>query len=256
VPTADIHVKADDTDATPWDNGAYADSTTYVSGQAAERAARDAAADIRELSARWLDGDPAEFELADGDVASPGGDRLSISEVASRAFERVDGPRARITGHGECNPNISPRPFVAHAAEAVVDTERGTFDLEKYAVAADCGFAINPENAKGQLYGGAAIGLGQALTEELVFDDDGTPAVGGLRDYQTLRSTDMPEEMEAILVETYEPTGPFGAKSIGEVGNTGPPGAVANAVADAVGVRIRDLPITDEKLRDALDPAE
>lgn len=253
VETARIHVKADDTDATPWDNGAYADSTTYVSGQAAERAAADVAEQIRNVSSRWLDGKSEDFDLVGGDVIAPDGDRLSIRDVADRTFRGEGGQRVRLVGHGECNPTISPRPFVAHAAEICVDEQSGEFDILNYTVAADCGYAINPENAKGQLFGGVTMGLGQALTEELPFDDDGVPQISGLKDYQTLRSVDIPDTFNAILVETYEPTGPFGAKSIGEVGITGPTAAVANAVADAVDIRLTELPITQKKVRDQIE---
>lgn len=253
VQTHDIHVKADDTDAIPWDNGAYASSTTYVSGNATEKAARDVAREIREIATRWLDGDPDQFELAGGQIHGPDGDSLDLAAFAERTFMGVDGPKRRPAGAGEHFTPVSPKPFAAQAAEVEVDSETGEFDVRQLISAADCGYAINPENARGQVIGGAIMGLGQAISEELTFDDAGRPAVTGLTDYDVLRSDEIPETVESILVEPYEPTGPFGAKSVGEVTNMGPPAAVANAVRDAVGVRVNDLPVTPEKIADGLD---
>ncbi|WP_227377714.1 xanthine dehydrogenase family protein molybdopterin-binding subunit [Haladaptatus halobius] len=250
--THEIHVKADDTDATPWDNGAYASSTTYVSGNATEKAALDLAEKIRLVATRWLDGDPTSFELAEGTIKAPDGEELALTEFAERAFVGIDGPKRRLKGYGEHFTPISPKPFAAQAAEVEVDTETGEFEALSLISAADCGYAINPENARGQVIGGAVMGLGQALSEELTFDEDGTPQVDGLKNYGVLRSTDIPERVESILVESYEPTGPFGAKSVGEVTNMGPPAAVANAIKDAVGVRISDLPITKAKVEAGL----
>jgi CO/xanthine dehydrogenase Mo-binding subunit len=116
----------------------------------------------------------------------------------------------------------------------------------------DCGYAINPENAKGQVIGGAVMGLGQAISETIEFDGEGVPQINGLKDYGTLRSTDVPDKIEAILVESYEPSGPFGAKSVGEVANIGPLAAVNNAISDAIGVHVHELPITKEAVTDAM----
>lgn len=252
VSTHDIHVKADDTDATPWDNGAYASSTTYVSGNATEKAARNVAEEIREISTRWLDGDPDRFELEGGEIRGPD-DSISITEFAERTFMGVDGPKRRPKGQGEHFTPISPKPFAAQAAEVEVDTQTGEFEVRQLISAADCGYAINPENARGQVIGGAIMGLGQAISEDLTFEEDGQPEVSGLKDYDVLRSDQIPEKVESILVEPYEPTGPFGAKSVGEVTNMGPPPAVANAITDAIGVRVADLPITAEKIKAGLD---
>ena len=252
VETSDIHVKADDTDATPWDNGAYASSTTYVSGNATEKAAIDVAEEIKEVATRWLDGDPEEFVMAGGEIRAPDGGSIALSEFAERAFMGVDGPKRRPKGEGEHFTPISPKPFAAQGAEVEVDTETGAFEVLRLVNAADCGYAINPENARGQVIGGAIMGLGQAISEELTFDEDGTPEVSGLKDYKVLKAEDIPTDVESILVESYEPTGPFGAKSVGEVTNMGPPAAIANAVKDAVGVRIADLPVTKEKIANEL----
>lgn len=246
-----VHVKADDTDATPWDNGAYASSTTYISGNAAEKAARDLAGSVRELAAEWRDTDPDAIEVENGNVVFPDGASMSLGSFAAEAFEGVRGPKRRLIGTGEHFTALSPKPFAAQLAEVEVDTQTGEFEVLRLAIAVDCGQALNPAGVRGQIIGGAIMGLGQTLSETLSFDEDGAPEIRGLRDYEVLHAPDLPE-IETEIVETYEPTGPYGAKSVGEVSVLGPSPAVANAVNDAVGVRISELPITARKLWDGL----
>lgn len=249
---ASVHVKADDTDATPWDNGAYASSTTYISGNATEKAARDLADKVRELAAEWHDTAPESVELADGNVSFPDGTSMTIGAFAAEAFEGVRGPKRRLIGTGEHFTALSPKPFAAQLAEVEVDTQTGEFEVLRLVNAVDCGQALNPANVRGQIVGGAVMGLGQTLSETLPFDEDGRPAIRGLRDYEVMHAPDLPE-IETEIVETYEPTGPYGAKSVGEVSILGPSPAVANAVDDAVGVRISELPITAASIWDGLE---
>ena len=247
----DVHVVADDTDATPWDNGAYASSTTYISGNATEKAARDLADEVRSLAGSWFDAAPESVELADGTVRVPGQTEMSIGAFAAEAFEGTRGSKRRLTGSGRHHTPLSPKPFAAQLAAVEVDTETGEFEVRRLVNAVDCGQALNPASVRGQVIGGAVMGLGQAVSEEIAFDETGSPELRGLRDYEVMHAPDLPE-IDAELVETYEPTGPFGAKSVGEVSTLGPPAAVANAVQDAVGVRIRELPITPDDVWDAL----
>lgn len=247
----EINVRTEDTDLTPYDNGAYASSTTYVSGQAAEKAALDLRDQLFEVAGRFLPGDSADFGLEDGSVVNDRGERVSYADIARAAAQGKKGPRTQLQGTGEHFTSKSPKPFAAQVAEVEVDTATGEFEVTKLINAVDCGYAINPENARGQVIGGAVMGLGQAISETIEFDDDGVPQINGLKDYGTLRSTDVPDEVEAILVESYEPSGPFGAKSVGEVANIGPLGAVNNAIRDAVGAHVHELPITKESIADA-----
>jgi CO/xanthine dehydrogenase Mo-binding subunit len=246
-----VHVKADDTDATPWDNGAYASSTTYISGNATEKAARDLAQQVRELAAERYDVAPEAVELADGTVVLPE-QTVPLGTFAAEAFEGANGPKRRLVGTGEHHTALSPKPFAAQLAEVEVDTQTGEFEVLRLENAADCGQALNPANVRGQIIGGAVMGLGQTLSETLPFEADGTPDIRGLRDYEVMHAPDLPD-VGAEIIETHEPTGPFGAKSVGEVSILGPPPAVANAVADAVGVRITDLPITATKIMNGLE---
>ena len=140
----------------------------------------------------------------------------------------------------------------AAIVEVEVDTETGRVRVTKAVNALDLGKAINPALASGQVEGAVAMALGYALSEEVKFDDQGRVLNAGFVDYKVMSTLDMPE-MTTILVEDTEYTGPFGAKSAGEVPTNGMAPAVANAIQDALGVRIRSLPITPEKLLQALD---
>ncbi|MBC9988159.1 hypoxanthine oxidase XdhD [Haloferax sp. AS1] len=246
-----VHVKADDTDATPWDNGAYASSTTYISGNATEKAARDLAAKVRDLAAEWRGVAPDDVELADGEVRFPDGESMALERFASEAFQGIHGPKRRLTGTGKHHTALSPKPFAAQLAAVEVDTETGEFEVRRLVNAVDCGRAINPAGARGQVIGGAVMGLGQTVSEDLPLDDRGAPEFRGLRDYEVMHAPELPD-IDTELVETDEPTGPFGAKSVGEVSILGPPAAIANAIHDAVGVRATELPITPETVWTAL----
>jgi putative selenate reductase molybdopterin-binding subunit len=141
----------------------------------------------------------------------------------------------------------SPPPFAAQYAEVEVDTQTGQVTVNKLVMAVDAGTAINPLTSRGQIEGGMVQALGYAVCEDMVYDEAGkllTPRFGDSRIFQA----DEVPELEAILVPTYEPSGPFGAKAIAEIPMDGVAPAVANAVWDAVGVRIRDLPFTPEKV--------
>jgi putative selenate reductase molybdopterin-binding subunit len=140
-----------------------------------------------------------------------------------------------------------PPPFAAAVADLVVDTETGRIDVTDFACAIDCGFPINPALAEGQIQGGVAMGLGYALSEEMVFDERGRMMNSNLLDYKILTAVETPA-IKAILVTTDEPTGPFGAKSVSEIPVDVVAPAIANAVFAATGVRLRELPFTPERV--------
>jgi putative selenate reductase molybdopterin-binding subunit len=145
----------------------------------------------------------------------------------------------------------SPPPFAAQFAEVEVDTETGQVTVTKLVMAVDCGTAINPQASEGQIEGGMAQALGYAVCEDMVYDDQGRLLVKRFGDYRIFSADEMPE-LQAILVPTYEPSGPFGAKAVAEIPMDGVAPAVANAVFHATGARIRDLPLTPEKVWRAL----
>ena len=146
---------------------------------------------------------------------------------------------------------VSPPPFAAQYAAVEVDIETGQVTVEKLVMAVDCGVAINPLTAIGQVEGGMAQALGYAVCEEMVYDEDGRLLNPRLGDYRIFAADEMPE-LEAILVQTYEPSGPYGAKAVAEIPMDGVAPAVASAIFDATGVRIRELPFTPERVWRAL----
>jgi CO/xanthine dehydrogenase Mo-binding subunit len=241
----DIIVLSSDTDVTPFDVGAYASSTTYVSGSAVVRAASDVKSQIADVAAAMLRVDAADLELGDGRVTAKDGRTVTLADVALRSLYGADqfqiGSTASFVG------DVSPPPFLASFAEIAIDTETGELRIIDYVAAVDCGTAINPRLAEGQAEGALANGIGYALMEEMRFDKYGRMRNPDLGRYKIPAATDMPP-LEVILVDTYEETGPMGAKSIAEIGINAPIPTLANAIYDAIGVRLTRPPFTSEKI--------
>jgi len=250
VPVDDVMVYAADTDLTPFDKGAYASGTTYISGAAVKKAAEIARERIALRAARLLGlGDACGIQLHDRQAWAPDGRSVSLGAIALNALHTED--QEQIIGTASHVPQDSPSPFGAQFAEVEVDVDTGEVTATKLVMAVDCGRAINPVTASGQVDGGMIQGLGYALTEELVLDDEGKLVNGRLGPYWIYRSDDVPET-EVYLVQTLEPTGPFGAKAIGEIPILGVAPAVRNAVLDATGVAIDTIPLTPERVWRAL----
>jgi putative selenate reductase molybdopterin-binding subunit len=245
----EIIVYAADTDITPFDTGAYASSTTFISGGAVKKAAIGVAKQIKEVAGRMMEADPAVLRLAEGRVWTPQGESVSLAEVALHSLHIED--QRQIMDVASHMSYKSPPPFSAQLAAVEVDIETGQTRVLKIVEAVDCGFAINPQAALAQIDGGAVQSLGYGISEEMIFDDNGRMLNPRLGDYHIFAAHEMPE-MENFLVETVDPTGPFGAKAVAEIPTDGIHPALANAIADACGVRIRDLPITPEKVWQAL----
>jgi len=253
VPLEKIIVYSSDTDMTPFDVGAYASSTTYVSGMAVKRAADAVKGQILEVASRILDAAPDSLELSAERVVAPDGRSASLSEVCHYAMYQSD--QFQIGATASFVPEESPPPFMASFAEVAVDTETGLVKVLKYVAAVDCGTPINPKMAQGQVEGAIANGIGYALTEEMLFSSRGRVRNPNLFDYKILGALDMPE-LEVILVDSYEPTGPMGAKSVGEIAINAPIPTIANAIYDAVGVRLRNTPFTPERVLKAMRKKE
>jgi len=240
--------KTSDTDNTPFDYGAYASSTTYISGRAVKKAAEDAKESILEWASRMLDEPVDALETVDGTVRSTEtGDSVTLEEIG---YESVYGDETRehILGKGSFSTEESPPPFAAQFADVTVDETTGEFEVNKLAVAVDCGVAINPGMAEGQVEGANHMGYELAVNEGIIFDENGEIEVTSFEEYEFPTATDSPP-IESILVETHEPTGPFGAKSVAEVPTNTVPPALSNAIREAVGVRITEMPITAEKIQ-------
>ena len=250
VPLEAVVVTSSDTDTTPFDVGAYASSTTYVSGMAVQRAAEDVRSQILEVAAEMLEADPASLSLSDRRVTAPDDNSVTLEKIALRSLYGEE--QKQIAATASFVPEMSPPPFLASFCEVAVDERTGRVDVLSYVAAVDCGTAINPKLAEGQLEGAIANGIGYALFEELVFDDRGRPRTPDYARYKIPGPMDMPE-LEAILVDSYEPTGPMGAKSVSEIGINAPIPTIANAIHDATGVWLTDTPFTPEKVWRALN---
>ena len=257
VDLADITVISGDTFSTPFDFGAQGSRTAFAVGNACRAAAAELERKLFELAAAHLKTDADTLELRDKHVVGPGG-RVTLAELARQSQVAGGGMIAhgtfiapgtaydtkRVEGHAY--PAFHSPSFHAHAVDLSVDAETGEVTIHRYVVAQDVGFALNPTYIEGQIEGGVAQGLGQTLSEEIVYRD-GRVLNANLTDYKMPTTLDVPR-IESILVEHPGRVGPFGAKGVGEPPNIEPPAAVANAIAAAVGTRITALPITAERI--------
>jgi CO/xanthine dehydrogenase Mo-binding subunit len=257
VDLADITVVSGDTFSTPFDFGAQGSRTAFAVGNACRAAAAELQRKLFALAAAQLGAPEEALALQDKHVVGPGG-RVSLAELARQSQVAGGGMIAhgtfiapataydtkRVEGH--VYPAFHSPSFHAHAVDLSVDAETGEVAIHKYVVAQDVGFALNPTYIEGQIEGGVAQGLGQTLSEEIVYRD-GRVLNANLTDYKMPTTLDVPR-VESILVEHPGRVGPFGAKGVGEPPNIEPPAAVANAIAAAVGARITSLPITAEKI--------
>ncbi|MBI2264540.1 MAG: molybdopterin-dependent oxidoreductase [Armatimonadetes bacterium] len=244
-----VVVYSSDTDLTPFDKGAYASSTIYITGGAVKKVAELIGEQIVKVASGLLSRNQSDLRFNDGSVVAPDGASVTLAQVAQHSFYTQD--QFQIQATASHMSYACPPPFAAQFAEVEVDAGTGLVRVVKFVTAVDCGKVLNPPLAEGQIEGAVAQGLGYALTEELRFDEKGRIVNPNFTDYKIFTARDMPE-MKTILVETHEPTGPFGAKSVAEIGINGPAPAVANAVFDALGIRFLELPITPEKILKAL----
>lgn len=254
VPLDDIIIFSSDTDFTPFDKGAYASSTTYISGQAVIKAAHLVANKIKErslqlFSEKGIVVTPGQIILKDQAAVEPGGERISLAEIALDAIHHKN--QEEIMAVASHMSKTAPPPFAAQFAEVCVDTETGCVTVENLVMVVDSGFIINPVTATGQIEGGMAQALGYAICEEMVYDENGRARERDLVDYHIFRADEMPK-LKALFVDSYEPTHPFGAKAVAEIPMDGVAPAVGNAIMDACGVSIKSIPALPEKVWQAL----
>lgn len=243
-----IVVHSSDTDLGPFDTGAYASSTTYVSGNAVLRAAVKMKALIEETAASFLGTDKANLE-GDTITSGDGAKSISLSELSNKLYYNIN-QKQLITCESFVG-EISPVPFVAGIAEVEVDTETGKVTLLDYTAVVDCGTTINPNLARVQVEGGLLQGIGMAMFENVKYADNGKLLTNNFLTYKVPTRKDI-NSIRVEFADSYEESGPYGAKSVGEIGIDTPPAAIANAVYNAVGVRITELPITPEKVLSGL----
>ena len=240
---SDIAVSGVDTDQSPYDTGSYASSTTYVTGMAVVKACGLLREKIVAAGAQML-GCAAEDAEFDGTCVRCGGETVSLRDVANRSLAAGAQELFASASHGS---PVSPPPFMAGAAEVDIDPETGEVRVVDYCAAVDCGTVVNPNLARVQTEGGIAQGIGMALYEDVRMTDRGRMMSNSFMQYKIPTRLDVPS-IRVEFEQSYEPTGPFGAKSIGEIVINTPAPAIADAVYNAVGVRVTDLPITPEKV--------
>jgi xanthine dehydrogenase molybdenum-binding subunit len=256
-----------DTDTAPFDAPTHASRTTYSAGNATRAAAAAAKKRLFEAAGSIMEANPDDLVLDNGQVMVRGvpGSAVSLEEIIGRAespFIQMteQGPRpttleekGTIIGAASQAPSSNPSPSAAEFVEVEVDTETGEVKVLRVVYAHDIGRVLHPKSAQGQVEGGFQQGMGYALMENLQFDSEtGACLSGDFLDYKIPTAVEMPTQIESIFIESNEPTGPFGAKSLAELCVIVPAAAIANAVYNAIGKRITDLPITPEKVLRAL----
>jgi 4-hydroxybenzoyl-CoA reductase alpha subunit len=262
VPVQNVTVINTDTDITPWDVGAHASRTTFVAGNSARLAAADAKRQILQAAAQGMGENVEDLDMKEGKIFRRGEPEEWVpfeKMVRSKHFQ-LDGDVILARGwyeppterqDKEFRGNISAAyGFATQAVEVEVDTATGEVKVLKIAAAHDVGRAINPMAVEGQIHGGVSMGLGYGLYEELMVQE-GRVLNPNFADYSLPTVLDMPE-IESIVIETDDPAGPFGAKGMAEPACIPTAPAIVNAIYDAVGVRIRDLPVTPERVLKAL----
>jgi len=250
VPIEDMITYSSDTDFTPFDKGAYASSTTYISGTAAVKAAQIVAERIKVRAAMMLKLDIHEdIKLVNRQAIAPDGRTVSLAEIALNSLHKEN--QEQIMGVASYVSPVSPPPFAAQFAEVTVDTETGAVTVDKLVMAVDSGVIVNPLTASGQIEGGMTQALGYAVCEEMRYDEKGNAIERDLDRYHIFRADEMPE-LETIFVETFEPSHPFGVKAVAEIPMDGVAPAVGNAILDAAGVNVDENPTTPERVWRAL----
>lgn len=249
----DVNVTAGDTAVTPYDEkGAIGSRQTYVGGGAVKKAAADAKQQLLEKAAKMLEAAVEDLEVRDRRIYVEGAPETGASIAEVVMFSQFGEPENTvILGRGSHSPSGKAPYFMAQFAEVEVDIETGQVKVLRIVAAQDVGFAINPLALEGQIEGALAMGCGYALTEELLQGPNGKILNDTFLDYKIYSAMDMPK-METIIVESIDPTGPFGAKGAGEGACVPTAAAIANAIYNATGLRIKEIPITPEKILKAV----
>ena len=244
-PLDNVTVLGADTDSSPYDSGSYASSTTYVTGKAVEQCAEQLKRKICQVGAGLLGLDERAVVFAGDAVTSEDGtQRATLAQIAAASQCGSNTALEAVVTHSS---EISPPPFMVGAAEVEVDLETGEAQVIRYEAAVDCGTPVNPNLARVQAEGGILQGIGMALTENVTYDDRGMPQENSLMQYKIPARNDI-GHIHVVFESSYEGTGPFGAKSIGEVVINTPLPAVADAIYHATHKRFYELPITREQI--------
>ena len=247
----DIVVSGVDTDVSPYDSGSYASSTTYVTGMAVVKACKELrekiiaqGAELLGIPAKTADFDGACVYAANEDNANDGSASISLKDISTK---RMCGSGLALEATVSHTSPTSPPPFMCGMAEVEVDLQTGKIELLEYKAAVDCGTVINPNLARIQAEGGIVQGIGMALFEDINYTDKGRLKENSFMQYKIPARVEIPD-LEVEFDSSYEPSGPFGAKSVGEVVMNTPLPAIVQAVYHATGLWFRELPVTPEKV--------
>jgi CO/xanthine dehydrogenase Mo-binding subunit len=253
LPLHRVRVVAGDTSQVAYAPVSGGSKITYTVGRAVERAAEQARERLLHVAASELEIAPEDLEIADGEVLPVGapGRAVAVADLASKVLS-FGSSYAPVEGYGGVAQTTRAPSAAAHLSHVRVDRETGAVTLLRHVIAQDVGRALNPDLVEGQLLGGATQGLGWALFEGLAYDDDGQLRTGSFVEY-AVPTIDTVPPIDLEVVEVPAPDGPFGAKGIGEAPVVAVPAAVANAIAAAAGVRLRELPMTPQRVWDALN---
>ncbi len=248
-----VNVAHDNTDTMPYSGGTGGSKTTYSMGPAVIAAARDARNQLLAIAGELLEAAVEDLEIENGKVVVKGvpGKSIELAQIAG-ATMRFAGQYEPIYGRGRAAVSKNSPMFSAHLARVAVDPETGEVRVLDYIAAQDVGRAINPAEVEGQIHGGVTQGIGWALFEGLEYDENGQLLTSTLMDYALPHSQDVPN-ITSILVEIPSTLGPFGAKGVGEPPVVPVAGAIANAIYDAVGARVTQLPMTPERVFNAMN---
>jgi aerobic carbon-monoxide dehydrogenase large subunit len=251
----DIRIVQGDSAAVPGGTGTYASRSMVLAGGAATLAATALREKVLHVAAHLLEASAPDLAATDGRVTVAGTDRsVSFREVARAVYSEMgrlpQDARDELAATKSYDPVFGTTTSATHIATVEINPETYQVHIERYVVAEDCGTIINPQIVDGQVHGGVAQGIGTALYEELVYDDQGQLQTGSLADYVVPAASEIPP-MQVTHLETQSPTTLGGIRGMGEGGTIGAPAAVANAIADALaplGVQIDELPVTPERL--------
>jgi CO/xanthine dehydrogenase Mo-binding subunit len=252
LPAAAVSVTHDSTDSMPYSGLSAGSKTTYTVGSAVLAAARDARTQVFTIAAEMLEASAEDMELRDGKVMVKGvpEKHVTLQQIAANSMG-FGAPYEPVYGRGRSANRVSSPMFAAHLAKVAVDPETGEVRVLDYVAAQDVGRAINLAEVEGQIHGGVVQGIGWALYEGMIYDENGQLLTSTLMDYALPQSQDMPA-ITPLLVEVPSQLGPFGAKGVGEPPVVPVAAAIANAISDAVGVRMTQLPMTPERVFAAL----
>lgn len=247
-----VHVSHANSDTMPYSGGTGGSKTIYAMGSAVLSAARDARNQILSIASEMLEASPNDLDIADDKVVVRGvpGKSVALKDIAAASM-RFAGRFEPVYGRGRSANRTSSPMFTVHLAQVAVDPETGEVQVLDYVAIQDVGLAINPAQVEGQIHGGVTQGLGWALFERMVYDENGQLLTSNLMDYALPHSFEVPN-IQSVLVEVPSALGPFGAKGVGEPPVVPVAAVIGSAIFDAVGVRVTQLPITPERLLNAL----